>query len=143
MEGPNCKYRTFLNDYSVLNAGKIDEKVLLGYEKRDYFKKQYSKWLHIKNLGLGAGQWSPCEYFDQLSKAMVASHSIFNYSIFLSLLPNRNLLPARHLLILDEAHLVETEIVKFRGGYPYLRRGGKGISKILKLLIMVTTLMVG
>jgi ATP-dependent DNA helicase DinG len=73
---------------------------------------------------------------------MVASHSIFNYSIFLSLLPNRNLLPARHLLILDEAHLVETEIVKFRG-YPYLRRGGKGISKILKLLIMVTTLMVG
>ena len=74
MEGPNCKYRTFLNDYSVLNAGKIDEKVLLGYEKQDYFKKQYSKWLHIKNLGLGAGQWSPCEYFDQLSKAMVASH---------------------------------------------------------------------
>src|SRR6476661_2906473 len=47
---------------------------------------------------------------------MVASHSIFNYSIFLSLLPNRNLLPARHLLILDEAHLVETEIVKYRGG---------------------------
>ena len=46
---------------------------------------------------------------------MVASHSIFNYSIFLSLLPNRNLLPARHLLILDEAHFVETEIVKFRG----------------------------
>ena len=115
MEGPNCKYRTFLNDYSVLNAGKIDEKVLLGYEKQEYFKKQYSKWLHIKNLGHGAGQWSPCEYFDQLSKAMVASHSIFNYSIFLSLLPNRNLLLARHLLILDEAHLVETEIVKFRG----------------------------
>lgn len=45
----------------------------------------------------------------------MASHSIFNYSIFLSLLPNRNLLPARHLLILDEAHLVEIEIVKFRG----------------------------
>jgi len=142
MEGPNCKYRKFLNDYSVLIAGKIDEKVLLGYEKQEYFKKQYSKWLHIKNLGLGAGQWSPCEYFDQLSKAMVASHSIFNYSIFLSLLPNRNLLPARHLLILDEAHLVERDC-KIQGGYPYLRRGGKGISKILKLLIMVTTLMVG
>jgi hypothetical protein len=142
MEGPNCKYRTFLNDYSVLNAGKIDEKVLLGSEKQEYFNKQYSQRLHIKNLGLGVGQWSPCEYFDQLSKAMVASYSIFNYSIFLSLLPNRNLLPARHLLILDEAHLVETEIVKFRG-YPYLRRGGEGISKILKLLIMVTTLMVG
>ena len=81
---------TFLNDYSVLNAGKVDEKVLLGSEKQEYFKKQYSQWLHIKNLGLGAGQWSPCEYFDQLSKAMVASHSIFNYSIFLYLLPNRN-----------------------------------------------------
>jgi hypothetical protein len=43
---------------------------------------------------------------------------------------------------LDEAHLVETEIVNL-GGYPYLRRGGKGISKILKLLIKVTAMMVG
>ncbi len=115
MEGPNCKYRTFLTDYRVLNPGKLDEKVLLSSEKQEYFKKQYSQWLHVKSLGRDTIQWSPCGYFDQLNKAMMASHSIFNYSIFLSLLPNRNLLPQRELLILDEGHLVETEIVKFKG----------------------------
>ncbi|HMG38126.1 MAG TPA: helicase C-terminal domain-containing protein, partial [Nitrososphaeraceae archaeon] len=44
-----------------------------------------------------------------------ASHSIFNYSIFLSLLSNKSMIQQRELLVLDEAHLLETEIIKFRG----------------------------
>ncbi|HEY7079635.1 MAG TPA: helicase C-terminal domain-containing protein, partial [Nitrososphaeraceae archaeon] len=59
--------------------------------------------------------WKPCEYFDQLNTALTSSHSIFNYSIFLGLLPNKKSLPERELLVLDEGHLLETEIVKFRG----------------------------
>jgi Rad3-related DNA helicase len=47
--------------------------------------------------------------------ALVSSHSIFNYSIFLSLLPHKKSLPERELLVLDEGHLLETEIVKYRG----------------------------
>ena len=47
--------------------------------------------------------------------ALTSSHSIFNYSIFLALLPNKKSLPERELLVLDEGHLLETEIVKFRG----------------------------
>ena len=47
--------------------------------------------------------------------ALTSSHSIFNYSIFLALLPNKKNLPERELLVLDEGHLLETEIVKFRG----------------------------
>jgi Rad3-related DNA helicase len=47
--------------------------------------------------------------------ALTSSHSIFNYSIFLGLLPNKKSLPERELLVLDEGHLLETEIVKFRG----------------------------
>ena len=35
--------------------------------------------------------------------------------MILSLLPNKRVLPSRELLILDEAHLLETEIVKFTG----------------------------
>ncbi len=31
------------------------------------------------------------------------------------MLPNKNSLPSRELLILDEGHLIETEVVKFRG----------------------------
>jgi Rad3-related DNA helicase len=33
----------------------------------------------------------------------------------LSLLPHKKSLPERELLVLDERHLLETEIVKFRG----------------------------
>ena len=61
------------------------------------------------------GHWKPCEYFDQLNAALTSSDSIFNYSIFLGLSPNKKSLPERQLLVLDEGHLLETEIVKFRG----------------------------
>jgi Rad3-related DNA helicase len=48
--------------------------------------------------------------------ALTSSHSIFNYSNFLAfLLQSKKGLPSRELLVLDEGHLLETEIVKFRG----------------------------
>ena len=115
MEGTNCRYRTFLSDYKLVNGGTVIEDVVLTQEKNEKFKRQYSEWLHTKTLGLSSNQWTPCYYFDQLNKAILANHSIFNYSIFLSLLPNKNSLPSRELLILDEGHLIETEVVKFRG----------------------------
>lgn len=115
MEGANCRYRTFPTDYSVLSQDKTNEEVVLAQDKKENFRKQYSQWLHTISLGLSSDRWRPCEYFDQLNKAIVASHSIFNYPIFLSLLSNRNSLPSREVLILDEGHLVETEILKFRG----------------------------
>jgi hypothetical protein len=69
------------------------------------------------------------EYFDQLNVALRSSHSILNYPIFFALLANKK--TSRDLLILDEAHLLETEIVKFRGlsisekmeKYSYFRDG--------------------
>src|SRR5207249_356977 len=75
---------------------------------------------HIKNFkdsqdSLAAIEWRPCEYFDQLNIALTASHSVFNYSNFLALLPNKKVLTERQLLVLDEGHLLETEIIKFRG----------------------------
>jgi ATP-dependent DNA helicase DinG len=115
MEGTNCRYRTILSDYKVINEGRINENVILTHEKKEKLKRQYSEWLHTKTLGLSSNQWAPCYYFDQLNCAILANHSIFNYSIFLSLLPNKNSLPTKELLILDEGHLIETEVVKFRG----------------------------
>ena len=70
--------------------------------------------MHTKNLK-EKSPWKPCEYFNQLNKALTSSHSIFNYSMFLALLPNKKSLPERELLVLDEGHLIETEIVKFKG----------------------------
>jgi ATP-dependent DNA helicase DinG len=114
MEGAGCKYRTFINDYKTEYKGKENERIFINGEKIDNYKTEYSDWIHLKNFDT-PHEWNPCYYFDQLFLALKASHSIFNYSIFLSLLTNKNVLQQRNLLILDEAHLLETEIVKFRG----------------------------
>jgi ATP-dependent DNA helicase DinG len=111
----DCKYRTFLKDYKISNKGTREEKVLIDYDTKNHYQKEYSQWLHLKNLKDQRKEWMPCEYFHQLNIALISSHSILNYSIFLALLPNKKVLPSRELLILDEAHLLETEIVRFRG----------------------------
>ena len=110
-----CKYRTFLKDYKINNKGTREEKVFIDYHTKNHYREKYSQWLHLENLREELRVWRPCEYFDQLSTALTSSHSIFNYSNFLALLPNKKVLHSRELLILDEAHLLETEIVRFRG----------------------------
>ena len=114
MEGSGCKYRTFINDYKIDNKGKENEKIFIVGDKIQNYKNEYANWIHLQNFS-NPRQWNPCYYFDQLFQALRASHSIFNYSIFLSLLSNKNMMQQRELLVLDEAHLLETEIVKFRG----------------------------
>ena len=113
-KGSDCKYRTFAKDYKIINKGIKEEQIFIDDNSKHRYEKSYSEWPHIKNLK-DANPWRPCEYFDQLNRALASSHSIFNYSIFLGLLPNTKSLPERELLVLDEGHLLETEIVKFRG----------------------------
>lgn len=114
MEGSGCRYRTFINDYKIDNKGRKNERIFISKEKLENYQTEYSNWIHLKNFD-NPRQWSPCYYFDQLFQALKASHSIFNYSIFLSLLANKSMIQQRELLVLDEAHLLETEIIKFRG----------------------------
>jgi ATP-dependent DNA helicase DinG len=114
MEGAGCRYRTFINDYKIDNKGRKNERIFISKEKLENYENEYSNWIHLKNFD-NPRQWSPCYYFDQLFQALKASHSIFNYSIFLSLLANKSMIQQRELLVLDEAHLLETEIIKFRG----------------------------
>src|SRR5919109_1539527 len=114
MEGSGCKYRTFINDYRIDNKGKENERIFINGDKIQNYKSEYANWIHLQNFSRPR-EWNPCYYFDQLFQALRASHSIFNYSIFLSLLSNKNMMQQRELLVLDEAHLLETEIVKFRG----------------------------
>ena len=90
------------------------KQVFIDIDSKNYYQKEYSQWLHRKNVK-EKSPWKPCEYFNQLNMALTSSHSIFNYSMFLALLPNKKNLPERELLVLDEGHLIETEIVKFRG----------------------------
>ena len=109
-----CKYRTFLKDYKIEIKGTRSEKVFINDETRNHYEDEYSQWLHLENLRPELREWRPCEYFHQLNIALVSSHSILNYPMFLSLLPTKKF-HSREILILDEAHLLETEIVKFTG----------------------------
>ena len=115
----DCKYRTFLKDYKISNKGTREEKVFIDYHTMEDYRERYSQWFHLKNLRVELRIWRPCEYFDQLNIASASSHSILNYPIFLAFLPNRKVLPSRELLVLDEAHLLVTEIVRFRGHLEY------------------------
>ena len=109
-----CKYRTFAKDYQIINERTKEEEVYIDNDTKQNYQKQYSGWLPISDLKVRR-EWKPCEYFNQLNIAFASSHSIFNYSIFLAFLPYNKRLSERELLVLDEGHLLETEIVKFRG----------------------------
>ena len=112
-----CKYRTFVKDYKTSGKGTKVEQVYVDKPAEINYQKEFSQWLHLNNLNTKKDpkDWRPCEYFDQLNIALTSSHSIFNYSNFLALLPNTKTLHPRELLVLDEGHLLESEIVKFRG----------------------------
>jgi Rad3-related DNA helicase len=127
-----CKYKTLLKDYKVGNKGTKKEQVFLSPDTQNHYQDKYFQWSHLENLKENIKRdWRPYEYFEQLSIAIVASHSVLNYSIFLALI-HKNL-PSRELLVLDEAHLLEMELVRFRGisiskkkwrkYIPYIRRG--------------------
>ena len=112
-----CKYRTFVKDYKVTNKGTKDEQIYISKPDEINYQKDFLQWLHLKNLKYvkEPKEWKPCGYFNQLNIALSSSHSIFNYSNFLAFLPNSKVLHPRELLVLDEGHLLEIEIVKFRG----------------------------
>jgi Rad3-related DNA helicase len=106
-----CIYKPSVWEYNVINRGTREEQVFMGSNHRKTYQAKYSDWIQAKNLNQSRGEWSPCGYYDQLNIATNASHSIFNYSMFLKLLPNEKNIAPRDLLILDEGHLLETEVL--------------------------------
>ena len=99
--------------HTIINKGTREEKVFIDDDTKNYYQKEHSQWSHLENLK-EKRLWTPCEYYHQLNITLTASHSILNYPMFLSLLPTKKF-RSRELLILDEAHLLETEILGFTG----------------------------
>ncbi len=127
-----CRYRTYQEDYSVLNQNTVNETVFIDTLRLDAYRQWYKSngninadgkigynWMHLNNLKKDKirmeDQYQPCPYYDQLNRGLIASHSIFNYANFLIFLRMRNknnmVLPQKELLILDEGHLIENQIV--------------------------------
>jgi ATP-dependent DNA helicase DinG len=110
-----CIYKPAVTKYEVINKGTKDEQVFMNNQTKETYQYEYSEWLQAKSLKERRKEWIPCGYFDQLNIARNASHSIFNYSMFLRLLPREKKITPRELLILDEGHLLEAEILNLTG----------------------------
>jgi ATP-dependent DNA helicase DinG len=106
-----CVYRPSVSSYDVIDRGAKCEQVVLRSNYREKYQQKYLEWLQAKNLMEGHREWVPCEYYNQLNIARNASHSIFNYSMFLMLLPIEKIIIPREILILDEGHLLESEVL--------------------------------
>ena len=107
----DCKYKTMLKDYTTINKRTKQERIVLAEGR---YRSAYSEWSYLDNFREDIiRDWRPCQYYHQMNIALAASNSVLNYAMFLAII-NKNL-PSRELLVLDEAHLLETEIVKFIG----------------------------
>jgi Rad3-related DNA helicase len=108
-EDYDCLYKTRLSDYEVKAEGTIYENIDINkYALKKYHDKakQHSQLIRI--------DWKPCAYYHQKWMSMKSSHTIYNYKYFLSDLFFSSGINRRKLLILDEAHTVESEVSTFK-----------------------------
>jgi Rad3-related DNA helicase len=105
----DCVYKTRLVDYRVEGGGTVHELVKLDpFAERKYVDKLRSK---SKVLEL---EWKPCHYFHQKWIGARSSHTVYNYRYFLSDVFYAGTAQRRNLLVLDEAHQLESEVGDFR-----------------------------
>ncbi len=105
----DCLYKTRLSDYETKLEGTIYENIdIAKYALKKYHDKtkQHSQLVQL--------QWKPCEYFHQKWISVKSSHTIYNYKYFLSDLFYSSGVNKRKLLILDEAHTLESEVSTFK-----------------------------
>ncbi len=105
----DCLYKTRLSDYEVKSEGTIYESIDINkYALKKYHDKarQHSQLVRI--------DWKPCVYFHQKWISIKSSHTIYNYKYFFSDLFYSSGVNKRKLLILDEAHTLESEVSAFK-----------------------------
>ena len=105
----DCIYKTRLMDYRVKGEGTIHETVTLDpFAERKYVDKMRSK------SRIAEFEWKPCHYFHQKWIGARSTHTVYNYRYFLSDVFYAGTAQKRNLLVLDEAHQLESEVGDFR-----------------------------
>jgi ATP-dependent DNA helicase DinG len=105
----DCIYKTRMSDYDVKSESTIYENVdINNYALKKYYDraKEHSQLVKI--------EWKPCQYYHQKWISIKSSHTIYNYKYFLSDLFYSSGVNKRKLLILDEAHTLESEVSSFK-----------------------------
>jgi len=86
------------------------------YQEHSTLRDGQDGWMHLANVSEQEAiekrsQFTPCPYYDQLNKGRLASHTIFNYANFLIFI-RANKIWARKLLVLDEGHQIENQLIE-------------------------------
>ena len=117
-----CRYRTYSEDYEVAYPNTDKEDVSMSfsrmgeYQVHSTLRDGLDGWMHLANVSEQEAiekrsQFTPCLYYDQLHKGRLASHTIFNYANFLIFI-RANKIGARNLLVLDEGHQIENQLIE-------------------------------
>jgi Rad3-related DNA helicase len=105
----DCIYKTRMTDYKAEGEDTRYEVIDLdSFARKKYIDKMKSQ---SKIIDL---ERKPCHYYHQKWIAARSSHTIYNYKYFLSDLFYSGNMHQRKLLVLDEAHTVESEVADFR-----------------------------
>jgi ATP-dependent DNA helicase DinG len=105
----DCAYKTRLMDYRVEGKGNQHELVKLD----PFAERKYADSLRSKSK-LVELEWRPCHYYHQKWIGAGASHTVYNYRYFLADVFYAGTAQKRGLLVLDEAHQLESEVGDFR-----------------------------
>ena len=117
-----CRYRTYSEDYEVAYPNTDKEDVSMSfsrmgeYQVHSTLRDGLDGWMHLANVSEQEAiekrsQFTPCLYYNQLHKGRLASHTIFNYANFLIFI-RANKIGARRLLVLDEGHQIENQLIE-------------------------------
>ncbi|MGA9745210.1 MAG: ATP-dependent DNA helicase [Nitrososphaeraceae archaeon] len=117
-----CRYRTYLEDYEVAYPNTDKEEVSMSFSREAEYRVHSTLrdgqegWMHLANIFQQEAlekrsQFTPCPYYDQLNKGRLASHTIFNYANFLIFIKAKKI-GARKLLVLDEGHQIENQLIE-------------------------------
>ena len=117
-----CRYRTYSEDYEVAYPNTDKEDVSMSfsrmaeYQVHSTLREGLDGWMHLANVSEQEAiekrsQFTPCPYYDQLNKGRLASHTIFNYANFLIFIRAKKI-GTRKLLVLDEGHQIENQLIE-------------------------------
>lgn len=119
-----CPLKIHADDLIIINRNTPNEEIVIDPERLKILKNfsaydglEHSWGLHNLNLSnkkRSSENFEPCGYFLQKAIGELASHTIYNYANFQIYLRRKNheeILPTRDLLILDEGHNLEDEMV--------------------------------
>lgn len=108
-DGYDCIYKTRLMDYKLQGEGTTHEFVRIEpFAERRYLEKVKSQ-SRLVDI-----EWKPCYYYHQKWIGAKASHTVYNYRYFLSDIFYAGSVQKRNLLVLDEAHQLESEVGDFK-----------------------------